>query len=63
LCFGAGNRHAVEQRGAFVHADHAAAVAETLRKSETRRTLGEGAARRPIELDMRRGDVDHAQNY
>jgi hypothetical protein len=44
LCFGAGYRHAVEQRGALVHAEHAATAAAVtvLRTSATRRTLGEG---------------------
>ncbi len=44
LCFGVGYRHAVEQRGALVHAEHAAAE---LRTSATRRTLGKGAVRLP----------------
>ena len=47
ICFGAGYRHAVEQHGALVHADHATHATLRTSTSATRRTLGDGIARRP----------------
>ena len=49
LCFGARYRHAVEQRGALLHGDHAAAV---LRTSAARRTLGKGVRPPPPSSSM-----------